>query len=70
MWEVEKNLEILSSSHPLFKNEITEAQKVNQFAQYNRTSHKQMPIYFEKEWNAFYSQAQKLGLDYHRMKII
>lgn len=49
MREVEKNLEILSSSHPLFKNEITEAQKVNQFAQYNRTSRKQMPIYFEKE---------------------
>lgn len=49
MLEVEKNLEILSSSLPLFKNEITEAQKVNQFAQYNGTSHQQMPIYFEKE---------------------
>ena len=48
MLEVEKNLDILSLSLPLFKNESTEAQKVNQFAQYNRTSHKQMPIYFEK----------------------
>lgn len=54
---------------PFSQMRIQKPKMVNQLAQYNTTSHKQMSTCFDKS-KIHLIQSQKSGLYYHRMKII